>query len=239
MRFGDDEPMNHQPRSLCAEETPPERVPYFTGQLLTADDLAAEQTYVVGKQHRHNRMLHGSGVVCGLLVEATDPPSARLVVQPGMAIDCCGRELVLTDELTIDPSDLLEHPATGSVVVTGRAFVTVEYEESEVAPTPVPGMDDPDARRIRETVRVSISPERPQTSEPPAASRPCPPCPDPRVTLAAVDLSPPITTDHIDNGVRRAIGQRGEARVRPIRPAVCGIAVAAFAAGWLVRSRRR
>jgi len=42
------------------------RVHYFTGKLLTAEDLAAEQTYHVEKARRHNRTLHGAGVAQGL-----------------------------------------------------------------------------------------------------------------------------------------------------------------------------
>lgn len=45
---------------------------YFNGQLLTADDLQAEQNYFREKLRRHNRCLHGWGVVRGL--EVTQDP---------------------------------------------------------------------------------------------------------------------------------------------------------------------
>ncbi len=42
-----------------------ERVHYFPRQLITANDMTAEQDYFRQKQRRHNRFLHGSrgGVV--------------------------------------------------------------------------------------------------------------------------------------------------------------------------------
>lgn len=47
-----------------------ERVRYFPRQLITADDMTLEQEYFRQKMRRHNRFLHGWGVVCGGLVEA-------------------------------------------------------------------------------------------------------------------------------------------------------------------------
>src|SRR5688500_7307882 len=41
---------------------------YFAGQLLTEEELNAEQQYVIKKNRLHNLYLHGSGVVCGLEV---------------------------------------------------------------------------------------------------------------------------------------------------------------------------
>ena len=46
-----------------------ERVRYFPRQLITADDMTLEQEYFRQKMRRHNRFLHGWGVVCGGIVE--------------------------------------------------------------------------------------------------------------------------------------------------------------------------
>ena len=54
-----------------------ERLRYFPRQLLTADDMRTEQQYFREKLRRHNRMLHGWGVVCGLQVVAESQPAAR------------------------------------------------------------------------------------------------------------------------------------------------------------------
>ena len=46
-----------------------ERVRYFSRQALTAEDMTADQEYFRAKLRRHNRYLHGWGVVCGMIVE--------------------------------------------------------------------------------------------------------------------------------------------------------------------------
>lgn len=60
---------------LAGRETT-ERVRYFARQLMTADDMRAEQEYFLEKLRRHNRFLHGWGVVCGLEV-APAPEEGR------------------------------------------------------------------------------------------------------------------------------------------------------------------
>src|SRR5205823_3343015 len=42
------------------------RTRYFSGELLTAENLSQEQTYFLDRFRRQNRILHGWGVVCGL-----------------------------------------------------------------------------------------------------------------------------------------------------------------------------
>jgi hypothetical protein len=78
---------------------------YFTGKLLVERDFTDEQRYAMGKLRRHNQHLHGWGVACGLRVEE-HPNSAcqaqYVVVEPGTAIDCCGREILLQCEEYFD-----------------------------------------------------------------------------------------------------------------------------------------
>ncbi|MFN9431202.1 MAG: hypothetical protein ACK6DX_13780 [Acidobacteriota bacterium] len=69
---------------------------YYTGKLLTARNFQMEQDYFRNKQRMHNLALHGWGVVCGLWIEPH--PLAKdgchqIVLNPGMAIDSCGREI--------------------------------------------------------------------------------------------------------------------------------------------------
>jgi hypothetical protein len=81
---------------------PVRRVNYFHGQLLTPEDLQAEQDYHRKMRYLHNRLL-GHGVVHGLDVTVGD--GSTVVVTPGLAIDPCGREIVLSDELRIAVPD--------------------------------------------------------------------------------------------------------------------------------------
>jgi hypothetical protein len=68
---------------------------FFAGQLLTADDLAAEQDYQRDRIDRRNRVLHGAGVVEGLEVSVDDDGDGgpHVAVAPGLAFDRVGREI--------------------------------------------------------------------------------------------------------------------------------------------------
>lgn len=75
-----------------------ERNRYFTGKYMAARDFQDEQTYFLSRHRLHNRLLHGWGIVCGLKVtHHPDYECARrwVVVHPGVALDCCGRELIV------------------------------------------------------------------------------------------------------------------------------------------------
>jgi DNA-binding beta-propeller fold protein YncE len=88
------------------EFTPFARNHYFTGKLLVERDFRDEQRYYVDKLRLHEHRLHGSGVVCGLKVKQspTKECQSRFVcIEPGLAIDCCGREVIVTEEdCTVD-----------------------------------------------------------------------------------------------------------------------------------------
>jgi hypothetical protein len=78
---------------------------YFTGKLMVERDFTDEQRYFQGKDRRHNQHLHGWGTVCGLKVKQHPNEACRdryLVVEPGTAVDCCGREIVVGGEEVFD-----------------------------------------------------------------------------------------------------------------------------------------
>ncbi|HZH31990.1 MAG TPA: hypothetical protein VEY11_14585 [Pyrinomonadaceae bacterium] len=107
----------HQDKcKCCAGETgcghvATERNRYFTGKFMAARDFQDEQTYFLSRHRLHNRLLHGWGIVCGLKVthhpdyrRNPDSACARrwVVVHPGIALDCCGRELVVKREIAFE-----------------------------------------------------------------------------------------------------------------------------------------
>jgi hypothetical protein len=81
---------------------PVRRVHYFSGQLLTPEDLQAEQDYHRQMRYLHNRLL-GRGIVQGF--EVAVGAGDTVTVSPGVAIDGCGRELVLTGEVQVELID--------------------------------------------------------------------------------------------------------------------------------------
>lgn len=81
-----------------------ERVRYFPRQLITADDMTLEQEYFRQKARRHNRFLHGWGVVCGLGVEAA-PVEGRpwqVRVCPGFAVSPQGDDIPVPEPVSFD-----------------------------------------------------------------------------------------------------------------------------------------
>jgi hypothetical protein len=139
-----------------------ERNHYFFGKLLTAQDFVDEQNYFVEKTRRHNRYLHGWGVVSGLRVEVqegeTSNGETRVVISPGMAIDCRGNEIyVCTAQEARIPRN------------KNRVYLTIEYREELVEPIPKlnsEGTGDPsnmEANRIREGFCIQIASADPTT----------------------------------------------------------------------------
>jgi hypothetical protein len=112
-----------------------ERNRYFAGQLLSEADLTQEQLYLREKARRHNRMLHGWGIVSGLGVRP-GPADYELTVEPGYALDPCGDEIVVADAVIVD-------------------LRTEDDDGNAVSPCPQP--DDHE----RELVRKKRSPEQP------------------------------------------------------------------------------
>jgi len=97
---------------------------YFDGKVLSANDFTTEQEYHRAKQRRHNRYLHGWGVVSGFSVSVRDD---SVIVESGVAIDCAGNEIFQKSHTM---NALLNGPS--------RLYVVVEYYESTVDPVPQP-----------------------------------------------------------------------------------------------------
>lgn len=116
---------------------------YFTGQLLSADDLQREQDYAIGRLRRRNRFLTGWGVVAGLRVSIEQ--GETVVVQPGFAIDCVGNELIVESEARLSLAGL-----------SGRQYVVVSYVEIDEAPV-VSATGLPAFSRVRESSHIEIS----------------------------------------------------------------------------------
>lgn len=130
------------------------RLRFFEGQMLTASDLVAEQNYFLGQNRRHNRWLHGVGIVSGLEVTVGgDAQSPSVVVSSGYAIDPEGRELIVREPISLCTSDK-----------ASPQFVALKYLEKKTDYIPSPDPDHNVPSRIEDCVLVLILPE-PQKCE--------------------------------------------------------------------------
>jgi hypothetical protein len=85
-----------------------ERPRYYPRQLITPTDMTLEQKYFRDRLRRHNRLLHGWGVVCGATVcrvpastgSAAEPWMVR--VTPGYILGPHGDEILIQKDATID-----------------------------------------------------------------------------------------------------------------------------------------
>jgi hypothetical protein len=200
--------------------------PHFeAGRYLAASDLLTEQRYRLHRDRRHNRFLHGWGVVCGLLVvPARDPAHPWAVsICPGFAIGPYGDDIEVGVPVRVDLRDYLWYmPVPAATMGIIRIFwVGIRHEDIPRRPAPEtpPGCGCPDPRygptRSADGYRAEARWAVPEPSVDSAdlcepAVRPCAACPDsPWVWLARVALpaseSMPLTPLHIHNESRRLL----------------------------------
>jgi hypothetical protein len=94
--------------NLCSILKQPERNRFFHGKMMGVADFERETGYHNAKRYLINRLVLGYGVVCGLDVKP-GKDFDKIYVEPGFAIDQCGREILVTQDvgpLTIPPDVL-------------------------------------------------------------------------------------------------------------------------------------
>lgn len=153
---------------------------YYPGKRLTADSLRVEQEYQIDRRRLLNRAVFGWGVVYGYEVVAAPasdcherPASGRLRIGAGLALDCCGRELVQVGKQAIALDDVFVVDANGKQLPRDKVFgetpgkpqqcwlLSVHYAEKHHDPVTV---NDPcscerhEHDHVCETVRYSLQP---------------------------------------------------------------------------------
>jgi hypothetical protein len=73
---------------------------YYYGRLLDEDAFLKEQAYHIRKRWLLNRLSQGYGVLAGLRVRAKN---GQVCILPGAALDSFGREIVVPQEVCLDP----------------------------------------------------------------------------------------------------------------------------------------
>jgi hypothetical protein len=153
------------------------RLRYSYGQLLGADDFAAEQRYHLLRERLLTATLHGHGTVWGLRVTAREDATnntVQLVCAPGLAVDALGRLIHVEQEVCLDVTGLALAPFWSDLAPPPAA------EEDGAAET-IPGGDSvagaedeapPPAGRIRRA-HVVLSYRACLADEVPAITPPC------------------------------------------------------------------
>jgi len=127
----------------CSGEKRPR---YFEGQFLTASDFQDEQDYFLAQSRRHNRWLHGTGVVSGLeITVGGSAESPSIVVSPGYAIDPEGRELIVKHPISLCIADQ-----------SSPQFVALKYLEKETDYVPSLDQDHNVPSRVEDCVLAWI-----------------------------------------------------------------------------------
>ena len=122
-----------------------ERVRYFPRQLLTADDMRAEQEHARQRQRRFNRFVIGWGVVCGLEVERDPDTPAVVLVHPGYALSPCGDEIYVPEVVPVELERRLAGPADPCKPTTAAGgatapltaktvYIVIRYHECPTRP---------------------------------------------------------------------------------------------------------
>lgn len=115
-----------------------ERNNYYYSKLMTVRDFFAEQRYFNEKRWLINRMISGHGVVCGLAVQY-DPERPALIVSPGLALDCCGHEILVCEEQAIKFSEV--EPRCNPPRAGEPSYVLcLEYHECKTEPVQIASM---------------------------------------------------------------------------------------------------
>jgi hypothetical protein len=136
---------------MSAEATA--RVQYFDRQYLRTQDFVAEQAYHLAMRRRHNIGHHTWGIVSGLELVFDD---TGLRVQPGVAIDGYGRELVLPERVPLGNEAFLDKGAVLDVALVYNLL------DSDPVPLGYGSCGDDTRRYYRRVERPDVSLERTQ-----------------------------------------------------------------------------
>lgn len=162
-----------------------ERTRFFERQLVTPDDLTQDQVYFREKHRRHNRMLHGWGVVCGACVRR-GAGECEVVVEPGYILGPWGDEIVIPDDVTVDVCRAGRREQIGCCEPSaldpwcddgppdcpqGTVYLAIRYAECDTRPVRALqsgcgcGCDESACQhsRIRDGYAIAVLPELPPT----------------------------------------------------------------------------
>lgn len=144
----------------------PVRNHYFYGKLLDTRHFTLEQDYFNGKRWLLNRLVTGFGVVCGLDLALADERD-QIYLQPGLAIDKWGREIIVPAPSKPIRLERLPDAPEGE---EEWIYLCLAYHECESDPAPMLTAECNEAGpcaadTIRERYKILVRPGR--VPEPP------------------------------------------------------------------------
>lgn len=137
------------------------RLNFYERQFLRTRDFQDEQSYHIEMRHRHLIAHHTWGIVVGLKIQQ-DKTSKIWAVQPGLAVDGFGREIVVSASEPLDREkikvELLSQLGDAfKVGASGRLGVWIVYFLEKIN-LPAPGYETCDGKdeftRVRESFRL-------------------------------------------------------------------------------------
>jgi hypothetical protein len=152
-----------------------ERNRYFFGKMMDVAQFEKEQAYFRSHLALLNRMVIGTGVVCGLEVAPDAATKGNVSVSPGIAIDGLGRFIIVPAPVSVNPAQLTDDQGKpqGSPQNTGATLICLSYAETCADPVAVfvsdcdtPG--DCAASTIREDFQILVTAAPANPPPPPA-----------------------------------------------------------------------
>ena len=181
-------------------EKPIERLSFYNGERLNADDFKLEQEYHIRVRRWLNKSLYSAGIAGGLEVSyeagRVDPQDRPVIlVSPGMALDNEGREMIVVEQAEVP---IIGRPNPSGQPITGN-YLFIQYseekraEESDSMATGAGKVAWGGPSRVRAQPVIGWSDEFPNEGRG-------------RVVLAQVQLDQSCVVQHIFPYPRRYIG---------------------------------
>jgi hypothetical protein len=102
------------------QQYPLKRIKPEDGMAVTQEVWEEAHEYHRKAQNLHTLFAHGSGIITGLEVIASDPPDTSVYILPGVAIDPAGQMILLPQPVSYDIGNEME----------GRLYLLLNYGES-------------------------------------------------------------------------------------------------------------
>lgn len=189
-------------------EKPIERLKYYNGQRLEADDLKLEQEYHIRVRRWLNKSLYSAGIAQGLEVKPDLGNSQQVIVSPGLALDHEGREIILLEEQSIK---VIGKPSTTEGQVDGN-YLMIQYREETRAEEP--GSCAPRGNGSNNGQSPSGGPSRVRATPIISWSNAFPHENSDKIVLAQVELSATCEVRNVYSYIRRYIGPTSVTTVR-------------------------